>query len=98
MLVMAWPMSGRMGFSLFPRLEGEFVVATVELPSNAPLSQARDVRQFVEQKLRLVTDPYESSKGQPLVTSVQGNIDGTKRRRCRGRPGPKNAACRPTTL
>lgn len=77
LLVMAWPMSGRMGFSLFPRLEGEFVVATVELPSNAPLSQARDVRQFVEQKLRVVTAPYEQ-QGQPLVTSVQGNIDGTK--------------------
>lgn len=76
MLVMAWPMSGRMGFSLFPRLEGEFVVATVELPANAPLSHARSVRQYVEQKLRLVTDPYEQ-QGQPLVTSVQGNINGS---------------------
>src|SRR5690606_41982930 len=43
----------------------------------APLSQAREVRQYVEEKLRVVTDPYEQ-QGQSLVTSVQGNIDGTK--------------------
>ncbi len=76
MMIMAWPMSGRMGFSLFPRLEGEFVVAKVELPANAPLLQAREVRDLVEQRLREVTDPIEA-EGRPLVTSVQGNIQNT---------------------
>lgn len=76
MMIMAWPMSGRMGFSLFPRLEGEFVVAKVELPANAPLSQARQVRELVEQRLREVTDPIEAG-GQMLVTSVQTDIQNT---------------------
>ncbi|WP_430462793.1 efflux RND transporter permease subunit [Thalassolituus sp. LLYu03] len=76
MMVLAWPISGRMGFSMFPRLEGEFAVATVELPPNAPLSQARAVRELVETKLREVTDPVEA-QGRPLVISVQGDIEGT---------------------
>lgn len=76
MLIMAWPLSGRMGFSMFPRLEGEFVVAKVELPSNAPLLQARQVRDLLEQRLREVTDPF-AKRGEPLITSVQGTIQDT---------------------
>lgn len=73
MLVLAWPISGRMGFSMFPRLEGEFTVATVELPSNVPFSRARDIRELVEQRLREVVAPIEAA-GTPLLVSVQGKI------------------------
>ncbi|MDK2777552.1 MAG: efflux RND transporter permease subunit [Pseudomonadota bacterium] len=76
MMVLAWPLSGRMGFSMFPRLEGEYVVATVELAANAPLSQAREVRDLVESRLRDVTDPIEA-QGRPLVISVEGDIEGS---------------------
>lgn len=72
-VVLSYPMSGRMGFSMFPRLEGEFVVAKVELAANAPFSEAKDVRHYLEQKLREVTDPIEA-EGTPLVISVQGDI------------------------
>jgi len=72
-VVLSYPMSGRMGFSMFPRLEGEFVVAKVELAANAPFSEAKDVRHYLEQKLRQVTDPIEA-EGTPLVISVQGDI------------------------
>jgi multidrug efflux pump subunit AcrB len=72
-VVLSYPMSGRMGFSMFPRLEGEFVVAKVELAANAPFSEAKDVRHYLEQKLREVTDPIEA-EGAPLVISVQGDI------------------------
>ena len=72
-VVLSYPMSGRMGFSMFPRLEGEFVVAKVELAANAPFSEAKDVRHYLEQKLREVTDPVEA-EGTPLVISVQGDI------------------------
>jgi multidrug efflux pump subunit AcrB len=76
LVVLAWPASGRMGFSMFPRLEGDFAVATVELPSNAPLAQARAVRERLELALHQVVDPVEAN-GTPLLISVQGTISGT---------------------
>ena len=75
-VVMAWAFSGRMGFSMFPRLEGEFVVANVELPSNAPLSQAKDVRELLEKRLNEVVDPIEA-QGRELLLSIEGDIDGS---------------------
>jgi multidrug efflux pump subunit AcrB len=72
-VVLSYPISGRMGFSMFPRLEGEYVVAKIELSSNAPLSEAVRVRAYVEEKLRAVTDPIEA-EGTPLVLSVEGDI------------------------
>lgn len=72
-VVLAYPMSGRMGFSMFPRLEGEYAVAKVELTANAPLSEAVRVRTLLESKLREVTDPIEAA-GTPLVISVEGDI------------------------
>jgi multidrug efflux pump subunit AcrB len=72
-VVLSYPISGRMGFSMFPRLEGEYVVAKIELSSNAPLSEAVRVRSYVEEKLRAVTDPIEA-EGTPLVLSVEGDI------------------------
>ncbi|MCY0966677.1 efflux RND transporter permease subunit [Parathalassolituus penaei] len=77
LMVLAWPASGRMGFSMFPRLEGDFAVATVELPSNAPFSQARDVRERLEKALRDVVAPIEAG-GKPVLVSVQGTISGTE--------------------
>ncbi len=76
MVVMAWAMSGRMGFSMFPRLEGEFAVAQIELPSNAPFEQALDVRERVEARLYDISKPLEDA-GTPLVISVEGSIDGS---------------------
>lgn len=75
-VVLSYPMSGRMGFSMFPRLEGEFVVAKVELAANAPFSEAKKVRHYLEQKLREVADPIEA-QGTPLIVSVQGDISGS---------------------
>ena len=75
-IVMAVPLSGRMGFSMFPRLEGEYVVAIVNLHSNAPQTQGPEVRSFLESKLREVTDPVEAESG-PLIVSVEGDVNDT---------------------
>ncbi|MCD8520855.1 MAG: efflux RND transporter permease subunit [Saccharospirillaceae bacterium] len=74
MIVLAWPMSGRMGFSMFPRLEGEFAVAKVEMPPNAPLHEMQQVRDLLEARLKEVVDPVEA-QGKPLVVSVEGDIE-----------------------
>jgi len=76
MLALAWPMSGRMGFSMFPRLEGEFVVASVELPSNAPLEKAESVRKKIEADLLTVIEPFERD-GKEFLLSIEGDVDGT---------------------
>jgi multidrug efflux pump subunit AcrB len=75
-VVLSYPMSGRMGFSMFPRLEGEYVVAKVELAANAPFNEAKEIRQYLEQTLRQVTDPIEA-QGTPLVLSIEGDINGS---------------------
>ena len=72
-VVLSYPSSGRMGFSMFPRLEGEFVVAKVELAANASFSESQKIRSLLEQKLRQVTDPVEA-EGTPLVISIAGDI------------------------
>jgi multidrug efflux pump subunit AcrB len=72
-VVMSVPMSGRMGFSMFPRLEGEFVVAKVELESNAPFEKALAVRNHLETTLRTVAEPIEA-QGTPLIISIEGDI------------------------
>ncbi|MDP2546652.1 efflux RND transporter permease subunit [Oceanobacter sp. 4_MG-2023] len=74
--VLAWAFSGRMGFSMFPRLEGEFTVAAVELPSNAPFEQALDVRLQLEARLRDIVEPVEAA-GTPLLLSIEGSINGS---------------------
>lgn len=76
MIVLAWASSGRMGFSMFPRLEGEFVVATVELPSNAPFQQADDVRIKMERDLRTVVALFQAD-GTEFLLSIEGDINGT---------------------
>ncbi|UXD87232.1 efflux RND transporter permease subunit [Thalassolituus hydrocarboniclasticus] len=74
LIVLAWPMSGRMGFSMFPRLEGEFAVAKVEMPPNAPLHEMQQVRDLLEARLKEVVDPIEA-QGKPLLVSVEGDIE-----------------------
>ncbi|WP_084644957.1 efflux RND transporter permease subunit [Oceanobacter kriegii] len=74
--VMAWPMSGRMGFSMFPRVEGDYAVANVELASNAPFEQAEQVRQILEDKLRQAIAPLEAD-GTQVVVSMEGDVEGS---------------------
>ncbi|WP_221797774.1 efflux RND transporter permease subunit [Oceanobacter mangrovi] len=74
--VLAWPLSGRMGFSMFPRVEGDKAVATVELASNAPFEQAEAIRQLLEAKLMEVIEPVEA-KGHQLLVSAEGDIEGS---------------------
>jgi multidrug efflux pump subunit AcrB len=43
-LVLAIPLSGRMGFILMPQIEGEYAMVTARLPVGAPLATAERVR------------------------------------------------------
>src|SRR5690606_34666829 len=53
---------------------GEFAVAKVEMPPNAPLSQAQQVRDLLEARLKEVVDPIEA-QGKLLLVSVEGDIE-----------------------
>ncbi|NIB25897.1 efflux RND transporter permease subunit [Pseudoteredinibacter isoporae] len=70
---LSYALSGRMGFSVFPALEGEWAVATAELPNDASMAQLKQVRDHVEAAaLRTVA----KSGGDTLLQSRQAEIDG----------------------
>ena len=75
-IVFAMPMSGRMGFTQFPVLEGESAVATIEMPQNATQSQAESVRDLGEAALKRIMLPIEKEHGKFLV-STTSKISGT---------------------
>lgn len=75
-VVYAFPISGRMGFSPFPVLEGESAILQIEMPQNAPLDQAKLARDYGEAALKRVVAPIEQEHGAFLV-SIKSEIEGT---------------------
>lgn len=75
-IVFSYAASGRMGFSLFPVLEGESAILMIEMPPNAPLSEAKKARDQGEQALQTIVAPIEQEHGKFLV-SVQSSINGS---------------------
>ena len=75
-VVMSYPMAGHMGFSMFPKLEGEYAIAEAELPENASLEAAIQVRDAMEAALTRAVKPIEAKEGK-LVVSVESEIDGS---------------------
>ena len=75
-VIFAVPMSGRMGFSMFPVLEGESAVLEIEMPQNAPLSDMIRVRKQAEEALQSIMEPIEKEHGKFLVTTTS-SIEGT---------------------
>ncbi|NVK37155.1 MAG: efflux RND transporter permease subunit [Gammaproteobacteria bacterium] len=76
MIIFSFPISGRMGFSMFPVLEGESAVLEIEMPQNAPVSQMVKAREQAEQALKTVMQPIEDEHG-PFLISTTSTIDGT---------------------
>lgn len=76
MVIFAFPISGRMGFSMFPVLEGESAVLEIEMPSNAPLSQMIKARDQAEQALNKIMAPIEKEHGNFLINTTS-EISGT---------------------
>ena len=75
-IVLAMPISGRMGFTQFPVLEGESAVVNIEMPQNATQKQAEAVRDLGEAALKQVMAPIETKFGKFLV-STTSKINGT---------------------
>ncbi|MGR6871374.1 efflux RND transporter permease subunit [Pseudomonas sp. HK3] len=76
MVILAFPISGRMGFSMFPVLEGESAVLEIEMPQNAPVSQMIKAREQAEQALNQIMAPIEKNNGDFLI-STTSEISGT---------------------
>ncbi len=72
-ITLSYALSGRMGFSVFPALEGEWAVATAELSNDASMAQLKQVRDQIEAAaLRTI----ERLGGDALLQSRQAEIDG----------------------
>jgi multidrug efflux pump subunit AcrB len=73
-VAIAWSMSGRMGFSLMPRVESDRVQATVTLPVGSPIAEDRRIR---DQLLDAAMALAERDDG-PSFTTTRAQIDGDR--------------------
>lgn len=63
---------GRLQFQLFPELDGDFIVAAVEMPQGTDLRRTQEVVTKIEEGLRAVNAQFDSEQpgGGPLVEHV----------------------------
>ncbi|MGQ4879752.1 efflux RND transporter permease subunit [Billgrantia sp. LNSP4103-1] len=73
-LAIAWSLSGRMGFSLMPRVESDRVQATVTLPVGSPIAEDRHIR---DRLLDAATTLAQRDNG-PRFTDTRAQIDGDR--------------------
>ncbi|WP_111495633.1 efflux RND transporter permease subunit [Marinobacter bohaiensis] len=71
-ITLAYPLSGRMGFILMPRVQGDTVEVTATLPYGAPTSEARRVRAELTDAARRVID---ANGGDALSKGVYASIE-----------------------
>ncbi len=75
MIVMAYPMSGQMGFSLFPPVPRDYATLTIHLPVNAPNPLAVEVRDRV---VAAAQRTIEENGGDELARGVHGLVEGNR--------------------
>ncbi|HBJ27657.1 efflux RND transporter permease subunit, partial [Cobetia sp.] len=71
-LAMAWMASGRLGFSLMPRVESNRAGVTANLPVGSPISQDREVRTLLLDALERVRERDDA----PAIYSTSAEIEG----------------------
>ena len=71
MIAMGMLLSGRLRFQLFPELDGDFIVAEVELPKGTDLERTRRIVSRIEGAVwRMEGKLGEQPDGQPLVEHI----------------------------
>ncbi|MCK4412534.1 MAG: efflux RND transporter permease subunit [Candidatus Eisenbacteria sp.] len=74
MVVLAYAMSGRMGFTLMPRTESDFAIATAVLPYGTPEKSVREVRdEVVAAACRVVAAHGGDRLSTGILTAVNEN-------------------------
>ncbi|HUF57257.1 MAG TPA: efflux RND transporter permease subunit [Thermohalobaculum sp.] len=74
MVVMAWPVSGRMGFGLFPSIERDDAQVSATMPVDAPLEAALGVRDALEAAAERVIAAHG---GDTLGKGIEAMVNGT---------------------
>ncbi|MBB3329433.1 multidrug efflux pump subunit AcrB [Halomonas campaniensis] len=73
-VALAWAMSGRLGFSLMPRVESDRVQATVTLPVGSPIADDRAIRD----RLLDAAEALAARDDGPAFTASRAQIDGDR--------------------
>ncbi|MDR5891289.1 efflux RND transporter permease subunit [Halomonas mongoliensis] len=73
-VALAYAMSGRLGFSLMPRVESDRVQATVTLPVGSPIADDRAIRD----RLLAAAEALAERDDGPAFTSSRAQIDGDR--------------------
>lgn len=77
MIALAWQMSGRLGFYMFPRVDADSVTVTAKLPDGSSDSNLRSVLETLENGARKVAEKHG---GQSLVTGYESRISSAEAR------------------
>lgn len=73
-VALAYAMSGRLGFSLMPRVESDRVQATVTLPVGSPIAEDRAIRD----RLLAAAEALAERDDGPAFTSSRAQLDGDR--------------------
>ncbi len=73
-VTLAYPMSGRMGFTLMPRVEGDTAEVTATLPLGVPQSEVERVRDILTRSAeRVVRENGGDQLSEGVYASIEGN-------------------------
>ncbi|WP_370262068.1 efflux RND transporter permease subunit [Limnobacter sp.] len=72
MVVLAWPISGRMGFELFPQVESDLSEVRAVLPLGSTKEQVNTVRDVLVAKVQQVIDTHG---GEKMSTGVYASVN-----------------------
>ena len=67
---------GLVKFIMFPKVDGNIMIARIEFPNGTPLGVTQDAVERVEAALRRVADRTETLSGEPLIKNVY-SVTGT---------------------
>ena len=74
-VALAYVMSGRMGFGLFPPVPRDYAKAVVNMPVGAPSEVTLDAR---DRLIDAATQVVEANGGEALSIGIEASVDGTK--------------------
>ncbi|GAB2802638.1 efflux RND transporter permease subunit [Halomonas shantousis] len=72
-VALAWSLSGRLGFSLMPRVESDQVQATVTLPVGSPIAADREVRDHLLEAALELAEQHDDLTYESTRTTLEGD-------------------------
>ncbi len=76
-LVGGYAKSGRLGFTLFPKVESDYSIVTVVLPYGTPVERTEELHQRIVDAAQQIIAETEEASGKPLSEGIEAEIGGS---------------------